>query len=170
MEPTLRLLCFVGLLPIVGACSGTHEGHPDPAVHVAAMPVRNVPRLNVPGLVALSIDALSLRLEPHTPLPADYDDPTRVSLGYRGVPIDSVALFRNRELSIVAAYDNRTRQVSELLLLGNDESDLMYRGQLRLGAANYIVLPAFQTKHPTKLMGLRVVATAVGSPPAVSSK
>ena len=45
------------------------------------------------------------------------------------MPMDSTTFFRSRGLSMVAAYDDRTRRVSELLLLGTDESDLMHRGQ-----------------------------------------
>ena len=44
---------------------------------------------------------------------------------------------------MVAAYDDRTWRVSELLLLGTDENDLMHRGWLALGADRYLVLPVF---------------------------
>lgn len=137
-----------------------HESHPDAAVPVAAATVRNVPRLNIPGLLGLSIDEISRRVGPRMPLPAGFIDPLLISLSQRGVPMDSATLFRSQGLAMVAAYDDRTRQVSELLLLGTDENELMYRGYLELGAANYLVLPAFQPQHPTKLMGLRIMALA----------
>ena len=76
--------------------------------------------------------------------------------------------FRNRGLSMVAAYDDCTRHMSELLLLGTDESDLMHRGQLVLGAARYLALPVFQLQYPTKLMGLRTLATTLTDRPATN--
>ena len=42
--------------------------------------------------------------------------------------MDLTTFFLSRGLSIVADYDDRTRRVSELLLLGTDESDLIHRG------------------------------------------
>ena len=69
---------------------------------------------------------------------------------------------------MVAAYDDRTWRVSELLLLGTDESDLMHQGWLALGADRYLVLPVFQFRHPTKLMGLRVLATTLTDKPAAN--
>ena len=69
---------------------------------------------------------------------------------------------------MVAAYDDRTWRVSELLLLGTDESDLMHQGWLALGAARYLVLPVFQLRHPTKLMGLQALATMLTDKPAAN--
>ena len=158
MGLTLRVLFLVGGMGLLGACSGTHESHVDPAGPAATAPVRTAPQLNIPGLLTLSIDEMSQRVGPRLPIPAAFIDPLLLSLAQRGVPIDSTTFFRSRGLSMVAAYDEHTRRVSELLLLGTDESDLMYRGKLALGAAKYLVLPVFQRQHPTKLMGLRVLA------------
>ena len=69
---------------------------------------------------------------------------------------------------MVAAYDDRTWRVSELLLLGTDESDLMHRGWLALGADRYLVLPVFQPRYPIKLMGLRALATMLTDKPAAN--
>ena len=69
---------------------------------------------------------------------------------------------------MVAAYDDRTWRVSELLLLGTDESDLMHQGQLVLGADRYLVLLVFQFRHPTKLMSLRVLAITLTDKPAAN--
>ena len=62
------------------------------------------------------------------PVPAGTTDPLVLSLTQRSVPIDLTTFFLSRCLNMVAAYDDRTRRVSELLLLGTDESDLMHRG------------------------------------------
>jgi response regulator of citrate/malate metabolism len=74
--------------------------------------------------------------------------------------IDSSGFFQYQGLAVVAAYNERTRRVSDLLLLGADESELMRRANLELGAADYLVLPVFEAQRPTQLMGLRVLATA----------
>ena len=147
-------------MSVVGACSGTHESYPDPPGPAAAAPVRTGTQVNVPGMLALSIDELSRQVGPRRPLPAGFVDPLLLSLSQRGVPMDSSTLFQSQGIAMIAAYDDRTRRVSELLLLGTDEDELMYRGRLELGAASYLVLPVFQLQHPTKLMGLRILSIA----------
>ena len=82
--------------------------------------------------------------------------------------MDLTTFFLSRGLSIVADYDDRTRRVSELLLLGTDENDLMHRGWLALGADRYLVLPVFQPRYPIKLMGLRALATMLTDKPAAN--
>ena len=143
----------------VSACLGTHESHQHPVVSAPAAPVRNVPQLDVPGLLGLSIDEISHRLGPRQPLPAGFTDPVLASSGPEGAETDSTAFFRSKGLALVASYNNRSRRVSDLLLLGTNDLELMQRGQLQLGAANYVVLPVFQARHPTQLLGLRVLAT-----------
>ena len=127
-----------------------------------------MPQLNIPDLLELSIDDVNQRVGPRLPVPAGTTDPLVLSLAQRGVPMDSTTFFRSRGLSMVAAYDDRTRRVSELLLLGTDESDLMHRGQLVLGAARYLALPVFQLWYPTKLMVLRTLSTTLTNRPATN--
>lgn len=79
-----------------------------------------------------------------------------------GEPVDSAVLFQYRGLNIVLNYDHGSRQVKDLLLMGSNEDELMNRGKLRLGASQYLVLPVFQEKHPTELLGLRVLAIRPG--------
>ena len=159
MRPVLFVCCVV-LGAFVNACSGTHESPQDHAVPAPAAPVRNVPQLDVPGLLHLSIDEMSHRLGPRLPLPVGFVDPAQASPEQLSIPFDSATLFRSKGLALVAAYNNRSRRVSDLLLLGTNELALMQRGRLQLGAANYLVLPVFQARHPTQLLGLRVLATA----------
>ena len=159
MGPVLRVLCVLVVGACVGACSGTHESHPDAAVPVVAAPVPNLPQLNVSGLLPLSIDELIRRLGPRLPLPAGFTDPVQASVARRGLLPDSAVFLRGKGLALVATYDYRTRQLGDLLLLGTNETELMDRARLRLGAANYLVLPVFQARYPTRLLGLRVLAT-----------
>ena len=161
MRPILVLLCVVAVVAVGSSCSGTHDSHHDRATPAAAAPVRNVPQVDVPSLLHLSIDEISQRLGPRLPVPVGFVDPVVAPLVQRNEPLDSAALFRSKGLALVAAYNNRTRRVTDLLLLGTDEMELMHRAQLQLSAANYLVLPVFQERHPTQLLGLRVLATTL---------
>lgn len=96
---------------------------------------------------------------PRQPLPAGFSDPTQAPLLLHQRQIDSSGFFRYRGLGVVAAYNERTRRVSDLLLLGTDENELMRRANLELGAPDYLVLPVFEAQRPAQLMGLRVLAT-----------
>lgn len=78
-----------------------------------------------------------------------------------GACTGSVALLRGKGLALLATYDYHTRQLSDLLLLGTNETELMDRARLRLDAANYLMLIVFQARHPTWLLGLRVLATTL---------
>lgn len=144
----------------LGACSGSHEpSHERPPA--AAGGPRKAVGLSVPRLLTLSIDEMAQRVGPRLPLPAGFVDPVALPPTSPAPALDSVALFRCRGLALVTTYDLETRRVSDILLLGNDENDLMSRAQLQLGAEQYLVLPVFQAHRPTQLLGLRVLAIAV---------
>ena len=154
------VLLLVALTGGLGACSRTNEpSHDRPGPVVVTPPGGNLPTLNVPELLDLSIDEMSRRVGPRLSLPVGFVDP--VQAPQRGDLLDSMVLFRHRGLAFVVAYNERTRRVSDLLLLGSDEELLMSRARLRLGAGGYLVLPVFQERHPTRLLGLRVVAVAL---------
>lgn len=158
MRPILLVL-FWGVGLGVGACSGAHEApQGQPALDKVA---RKTAGLNVPALLDLSIDELSERLGPRQPLPVGFADPVQLPLAQRNEPLDSTMLFRRQGLALVASYDYLTRRVNDLLVLGNNESELMSRAQLQLGAAHYIVLPVFEQQRPTHLLGLRVLANTL---------
>ena len=159
MRPLVVMLIIVAAVSFAGGCSGSHEPMRDrPRASIA--PSRNIPGLDVPGIIHLSIDQLIRRLGPRRPLPVGFTDPVQAPLLLRQEQIDSSGFFQYQGLAVVAAYNERTRRVSDLLLLGADESELMRRANLQLGAADYLVLPVFEAQRPTQLMGLRVLATA----------
>lgn len=158
MKPILVILCAVGVLA-TGACSGTHEPHHSDALPVVAVP--DATGLDVSALLTLSIDEMSRRLGPSQPVPVDFIDPTQAPLVQHGMALDSTALFRSQGLVIVVAYDYHSRKVSDLMLLGANENELMRRARLRLGAAHYLVLPVFRQRPATQLMGLRVLVVAL---------
>lgn len=160
MRPVIRVL-FAAVLAGTGGCSGTHEPPHDRAQLPAASPVQAAPGLDVPELLALSIDEMSKRLGPRLPVPAGFVDPLRDPLTQRSEQVDSSAFFRAQGLAFVASYNHRTRQVSNLVLLGANETDLMRRAQLQLSAEQYLVLPVFQKERPTQLLGLRVLAVSL---------
>ena len=158
MRPVLTGF-FVAAMGL-GACSGAHEPAREHVVGAAA-PGRSDPGLNVPDLLALSLDELSQRMGPPARVPAGFVDPTLAPLARRNDRLDSVALFRKRGVALVAAYDYQSRRVSDLLLLGTNEEELMKRAHLQLGAERYLVLPVFQPRKPNELMGLRVLSINV---------
>jgi len=141
------------------ACSGVQDLHYKQLTPVAAVPSPSATVIDIPGLLNLSIDELSRPLGPRRPVPAGFVDPT---LSVRSQTVDSITLFQRHGLSIIASYDFRTRRVSDLLLLGSDENRLMSAAQLQLGADRYLVLPVFQARRPTQLLGLRVLAVLPG--------
>lgn len=162
MRPTLLVLCLVSMVG-AGACSGTHESHNDrPAPRaVVISPSRRAPQVDVPALVGLTIDEVTKRVGPRLPVPAGFFDPTLDGELKRGAKMDSVALFRSKGLAMVVSYDYPSRQVSDFLLLGENENELMARAQLELGADEYLVLPVFQAERATQLLGLRVLANSL---------
>jgi hypothetical protein len=160
----MRLAVFFSsgavVLGLVGACSGAHEAKHD-SISTVAVPLNDPPRLDVPGLLALSIEEVGHRLGPPRPVPPALRDPTLLPQPQQHEPLDSAALFQYRGLNIVVSYDYPTRQVKDLMLMGDNEDELMNQGRLQLGSANYLVLPIFQQSRPTELMGLRVLPSKV---------
>ncbi|MBF9144059.1 hypothetical protein [Hymenobacter properus] len=144
----------------VGGCSGAHERSREHATRPAASG-RAAASLDVPSLLALSFDELNQQLGPWQHLPPGFVDPTLDPRSQRQGPVDSMAMFRRGGLALVVAYNYRTRRVNDLLLLGSNEEELMRRAHLQLGADRYLVLPVFQARQPTQLMGLRVLALAL---------
>ncbi|WP_196281645.1 hypothetical protein [Hymenobacter jeongseonensis] len=116
----------------------------------------------MPSLLSLPIGELGQRLGPQMPVPHGFIDPVLAPLAKTDERIDSSALFRYQGLSLIASYDYRTGQVSNLLLLGTDEQQLMSSANLQLGDDDYLVLPVFEEHHLSRLLGIRVIATAVG--------
>ncbi|GAB3635835.1 hypothetical protein GCM10027422_14250 [Hymenobacter arcticus] len=141
----------------LAGCSGTHESGQaaaPPASHLGAI----APVTNVPALLGVSIDGLSKRLGPAQALPSGFANPLQVLTGTPGANRqDSLTSFRMGGLTLLASYDARTRQVSDLLLLGHREDSLMAQGSLRANARDYLVLPVFRANKPGHLIGLRVV-------------
>jgi CheY-like chemotaxis protein len=155
----LVVLLLVGAVVLggVGACSGAHESGHDNA-STTATPLSNAPGLNVPELLNLTVDEVGQQIGQLRPVPTAFKDPTQLPLLQQGEPVDSTAWFQYRALNVVVTYNNQTRQVKDLFIIGNNEDELMRRCRLQLGATDYIVLPIFQEHRPTELMGLRVLA------------
>jgi hypothetical protein len=118
------------------------------------------PRLDVASLLKLSIDEVGQRVGPPRPVPPVFRDLTLIAQPQPGNPVDSLALFQYKGLNLVVTYDPGTRQVKDLVMLGNNEDELMNLGQLQSGSSQYLVLPVFQRFRSAELMGLRVLATS----------
>ena len=158
---SFQVLVFGAFMVGVGACSGAHEPNHDRAAPAVAAPALKLPQLNVSALLPLSIDAISRQLGPRMPVPDALVDPTRMPSIHTNEQPDSTLLFRSRGLTMVVAYDARTRRVNELLLMGSNENELMHRAGLQLNSPEYLVLPFFQRQRPSQLMGLRVLSLAL---------
>ncbi|OGX82063.1 hypothetical protein BEN49_14630 [Hymenobacter coccineus] len=135
------------------ACSRAREHEDSPAARTLVPPARTAaaPAVNVAAVVGRSIDEVRRQLGPARALPTGFQDPVRQA------GTDSTLAFQPRGLVVVASYDARTRQVLDLLVLGNDEDALMRRAGLMAGAPTYLVLPVFALNRSTQLVGLRIV-------------
>jgi hypothetical protein len=100
------------------------------------------------------------RLGARLPVPTGFVDPVMRPLAKLREQTDSTVLFRYQDLAVAVNYNHRTREVNDLLLLGANENEMMHRAHLQLDAKTYLVLPVFQERDPTKLLGLRVLAVA----------
>lgn len=149
--PRLGALLVATTWWLVG-CSGAHEPTQlaSATAHAAVTPTTNVP-----ALLSSSIDGLRSRLGATHPLPAGFPGPLSDGLA----STDSLLAFRTGGLQLVATYNARTREVRDLLVLGQQEDSLMGRATLRSSARDYLVLPVFRPDNPNRLLGLRVIAT-----------
>jgi hypothetical protein len=129
----------------LAACSGAHES----AQMVAGAHAGAASTANVPALVGMSIDELHRRLGSSQEPTASLTDPNGplASQSERAMQ-DSVVAFQTGGLTLLASYDARTRQVRDLLLLGQHEDSLMARAALRSNASGYLVLPVFRVDKP----------------------
>ena len=148
----------VALVALAAACSHAGEPVQEPGHLTMARPLAPSPRravVAVPALLGLSIDDLPRHLGPPQPLPAS----VQVMLSQLPSPdeADSLLFFRHRTLEVLVSYDAKSRRFHDLLLLGSNEDRLMQRAGLAAETVTYLVLPVFQARHPTQLLGLRVV-------------
>jgi hypothetical protein len=156
----IRLAHWAALLAAAGssaACSGTHEPLRD-AISAAVQTAPATNEFDIPGVVGLSIDELADRLGPAQPVPASYNGALAMLLAQQDFLSDSAALFRAATLPVIATFNFKTRQVSDLLVLGDDEQQLMQRANLSLNGQRYLILSVFQPRAPGNFLGLRVVA------------
>ena len=146
------------LLACAAACSHLGEPVQEASHSAAARPVPFPPGrvvLALPALLGLSVDALAQHLGPPRLAPTS----VQAMLAHlpNADPADSVRFFRYRNLDVLVNYDAGTRRCNDLLLLGRDEVRLMQRAGLSDDAATYLLLPVFHARHPTQMLGLRIV-------------
>jgi hypothetical protein len=150
--PRLAAVLLAATSGWLASCSGAHE----PTQGVSTITHAAVaPTANVPALLGRSIDELRSRLGAAHPLPTNYLDPVSDGLASP----DSLLAFRTGGLQLVATYNVHSRQVRDLLVLGQQEDSLMGRASLQSNARGYLVLPVFRPDKPNRLLGLRVLAT-----------
>ena len=135
---------------LLAACSSSHEPPHVPVSGPASVQV--APTTNVPALLGKSIDGLRQQLGARQPLPAGL-----TTIDTSTSSPDSLAAFHTGGLTLIASYDARSREVRDLLLLGNHEDSLMGRAGLRTNATNYLIMPVFYGRNSHRLMGLRII-------------
>ena len=142
----------------LAACSHPAEPVSEPAMtgHMQPPAPTTRPVVDLPSLLALKVDEMPARLGPRQPLPALFDDPGML-LNDQQIKHDSLACFRYHGLEMVVNFDARSRRITDLLLLGANEDQLMQQGQLSLDASTYLLVPLFRPRSDTALLGLRVV-------------
>jgi hypothetical protein len=148
-RPGLQLA--LALVSLLAACSSSHEPPHVPASGPARVQV--APTADVPALLGKSIDGLDQQLGARQPIP--------VRLPYLKMSVnssDSLAAFRTGGLTLIASYDAHSREVRDLLLVGNHEDSLMGRASLRTNATNYLIMPVFYGRNSRRLLGLRIIA------------
>lgn len=145
-------LLLGGMLAV--GCSGAHE----PAERTSESSHHGLvrPTVNVPALLGYSIEGLRQHLGTARELTGVLTDTTYFN-ELAPKAYDSLLVFRTGGLLLVASYDIRSRHVNDLFLLGHHEDSLMQRASLRADAPNYLVLPAFRSAQPGKLLGLRII-------------
>lgn len=153
-----RLLSIL-LLPLAAAaCTGAQTAAEtgSPAVSRAATVAAT--SVNLPLLVGRSIDQVRRTLGPprETKAQAIGLEPTaeqmRTTKGQ-----DWINTFEKNGTTVVATFDARTRQVNNLVVLGDDEDELLGRASLSLTDTAYTVQPIANPKNNRELIGLRVV-------------
>jgi hypothetical protein len=145
----LGLAAFWG----VAGCTRSHE----PAqVPPTPLPASVAATANVPALLGVSIDSLRSRLGPAQALPPNFEDPSAITTDVLH-PADSLVAFRIGSLTVVASYNAHTRQVRDLLVLGQQEASIMARASLQANARSYLIMPVFFASRPGHLLGLRII-------------
>jgi hypothetical protein len=70
-----------------------------------------------------------------------------------------VNTFETSGVTLVVTFNARTRKVRDIVLAGNNEEELMQRGNLTLTASSYIVLPVFAPEAASELLGVRIISS-----------
>ena len=125
-----------------------------PAPAVAAVAV------DVPTLIGYSIEEVRRQLGPAQetqlePPASTAKRPVRKSLRVKDEGWSNT--FVKNGVTLVVTFNARTRAVRDIVLTGNNEEELMQRGNLTLTASTYIVLPVLNPQNTGEVLGVRVV-------------
>lgn len=75
---------------------------------------------------------------------------------------DWINTFEKNGTTVVATFNARTRQVRDLVVVGDDEDELLGRTNLSLTSPNYMIVPVANPKNARAMIGLRVMARGGG--------
>ena len=143
------------------ACSGAHEKPKDRNGAVGGPARKLALVLDVPAMVGASIDELRRQLGPAGAVPNQLADPAALAHVRNADAYDSAAAFRRRGVTVVATFDTRTRQVSDLLVLGKNEQTVIQQANLDVDSPDYLLLTVFDAHNTSRFLGLRVVSKSL---------
>ncbi|WP_133272179.1 hypothetical protein [Hymenobacter radiodurans] len=151
---------FAVLVLSAGACTRSQppsEIKPPAAVAPSVtLPVA----VDLPSLVGYSIEEIRERLGAPRETQAEplaVQPKPRNSKSLRIKDEGWINTFETGGVTLIVTFNARTRKVRDIVMTGNNEEELMQRGNLTLTAPSYIVLPVFAPETATQLSGVRVI-------------
>jgi hypothetical protein len=153
-----RSLPVLLLLGSLAACTGTQSASEAGAPVTGRTEVAPANNLNMPSLVGRNIDQLrrSLGAPRETKTQKIGLEPTAEQMkSTKGQ--DWINTFEKGGTTIVATFNARTRKVTDLVVLGSDEDELMRRTNLSLSDPAYTVQPVKDPRNSRNTIGVRVM-------------
>ncbi|MGY2131983.1 hypothetical protein ACW9KT_07130 [Hymenobacter sp. HD11105] len=160
----MRLLYSVAFAVLMGGLSActrpqaTSEAAPSAAAQAPAevLPVA----VDVPTFVGYTIEEVRSRLG--TPRESQLEPTVAAPKQRRGKSLRVADegwtnTFETNGVTLAVTFNARTRRVRDIVLIGDNEAELMQRGNLILTAPAYIVLPVLNPIKTTELLGVRVI-------------
>jgi hypothetical protein len=160
-RPVMRvpILLLAGLtLGFLAACSRSQTPSETEAPQQSQSKTAQTASIDLPELVKHNIDYLRRQLGPPQEAADEVigADPTAAQL--RATKGEGwINTFRRQGSTLIVTFNARTRKVSDIVLMGTNEEDLMRLGNLSTTAPNYIVLSIPEPGQLNKVRGVRIV-------------
>ncbi|MBC6605297.1 hypothetical protein H8B13_00550 [Hymenobacter sp. BT188] len=151
---------FAVLVLSAGACTRSQSPSEKTPPTAVAPPVTVPVAVDLPSLVGYSIEEVRQHLG--APRETQVEPPAaqpklRKTRSLRIKDEGWINTFEKSGVTLIVTFNARTRKVRDIVMTGNNEEELMQRGNLILTAPSYIVLPVFAPEAATELLGVRVI-------------